>query len=1035
MNRLFAMIFVIAGLVMSLPPPSHSQEEPDEIDGIEESGPRLSEQEARRILAEQLTPGASRQQQVEYHSRRERAAFTVGAPAIRLHALKRLVSLTETPDKLSPYVGQLWREEWRYGNQTEALKLGESLLHHRAATPLQRVTFSALLGRDYVTIGKHDRGARLLEQLEAEGKDLRDTRGPHQVAVTKIYTEDLRARLRQVQGDSEGALAAIRRAIEASHAEVERSRAAAGSSRTDLEYDAAIRTRNGVMVTAVWLYFTQGRNEEAEGTARLGLKLAAEERTGGGTVGFWHRKLAQALLGERRFGEAVAAANEALAVLRSNGAVESSLLIVQTQTYLMQALFGLERWTDSDRLATEMRAATTDDSTAREMADNPILQVFLHLKNGRLSQARERIDGVVRYRQRNYGERIASTIEARAVRALVLQAQGEERLALEDYRAVFEYVFAPESTFGDAQPAGLRGFYLPQALRGFLGLVRERHAKDGSGIDEELVDLSFRVADRLQLSTVQRALIDSASRVLASTPELGALVRREQEQRLKAREMLTQLNKGIEEHRRLTQEAKERIEAAKSALEAGKAAKEDRKKIAQEAAEERERAQARRAALDQLREKYETIEKERGEMQREIGQRFPEYQALVNPKPPSLGELARMLAKDEAFVSLYPFDQGTFVWGLGASGRPSFQVAELTAPEVHDLVSRLRSTLDLSENPAPDRVAFDAASSHRLFRELIAPIWPALGSPRVVTIATASELAQLPFAVLTTQPPEGPFDASKARWMVREVALNQIATAAAFRALRDSRQRTKPERVFFGFGDPLFKTASAPAGGTGTVSTPWKPGRGLQTVKQVPDYGTLSALPETREEILSITKALGADPARDVRFGAQATRVAAITTDLSDRRVIAFATHGLKPGDLPGLSRPALAMAAGAPGESPLLVLDDVLTMKLNADWIVLSACNTASGDGRAQEAFSGLARAFFFAGGRSVLATHWAVESLSAQQLVTRTFAHQAANRNASRAESLRHAQLEFIEGQVGAAFAHPFFWAPYALYGDPAQ
>jgi CHAT domain-containing protein len=195
-----------------------------------------------------------------------------------------------------------------------------------------------------------------------------------------------------------------------------------------------------------------------------------------------------------------------------------------------------------------------------------------------------------------------------------------------------------------------------------------------------------------------------------------------------------------------------------------------------------------------------------------------------------------------------------------------------------------------------------------------------------------------------------------------------------------------------------------------------------------------SDLPETRDEILAIAKALGADPAKDVLFGAQATRMAALSTDLSDRRVIAFATHGLMPGDLPGLSRPALAMAGGAPGESPLLTLDDVLTMKLKADWIVLSACNTASGDGRAQEAFSGLARAFFFAGARSVLATHWAVESISAQQLVTRIFAYQTESRGASRAESLRHAQLELIAGQAGANYVHPFFWAPYALYGDPA-
>ncbi|MCK7471251.1 MAG: CHAT domain-containing protein [Desulfomicrobium escambiense] len=161
-----------------------------------------------------------------------------------------------------------------------------------------------------------------------------------------------------------------------------------------------------------------------------------------------------------------------------------------------------------------------------------------------------------------------------------------------------------------------------------------------------------------------------------------------------------------------------------------------------------------------------------------------------------------------------------------------------------------------------------------------------------------------------------------------------------------------------------------------------------------------------------------------------------MTTNLSDRRVIAFATHGLRPGDLPGLSRPALAMAAGAPGESPLLVLDDVLTIKLNADWIVLSACNTASDDGRAQEAFSGLARAFFFAGARSVLATHWAVESLlgpAAGHAHLRPPGGQPRLPPAPRACATRSSSSS--TARPAAAYAHPFFWAPYALYGDPVQ
>jgi CHAT domain-containing protein len=1019
MNFRCAMILAIAFFAMPIPANLHAQEEPDDI---EDSGTRLGEEEARRILAEILPPDATKQQQIQYYQRHERAAYTLGEAAIRIEALRRLVELTGEPGKPSPYQAYLWHELWRYGSQTEALEMGEALVHHRGITPEQRIAWTVDLGRNYMTLGNRSRAAELLKQAEAEAKAIQSTGSVRMIAYTTIATEDLRATVLQGQNDPEGALAATRRALEASLVEVKRCRSAVGSSGTDLEYDTALRQRNMAMGTAIWLYFLQGRNEEAEGLARLGLRLSGEERTGGATIAFWHQKLAQALLGERRYPEAATAANEALSVLRANAATESSTRTISTQSTLLQAFLALGRWDDADRLAAEMRAATTSDRAARSMVDNPALQAFLHLKNDRIGQARERIDSLVTYRQRLYGEKSGLTIEARAVRALVLQAQGAERLALDDYRAVFSYVFAPEKSFGDAQPSGMRGFYLPQALRGFLSLVQERFAKDGAATDGELVDLAFRIADRLQLSTVQRSLIDSAARVVAATPDLADLVRREQEQRVKSGELMTTLNRAYAEDQRLAKEAKQRQAE-------GKAAKEDEKKLAQEAAAERERARARQAALKQLRDQLESSEKERGEMQVEIGRRFPEYQLLVNPKPPSLSELSRLLSKDEAFVGLYPFDQGTFVWGISAGGPPAFHVSPLKPSEIRDLVTRLRKTLDLGAVPTAGTAAFDAASSQRLFQELLAPVWPALGAPRVVTIATASELAQLPLAVLITQPSEGAFDPARANWLVRETAVNQIATAAAFRALRASRPRTKPAVPFFGFGDPLFMIAAA-SGGSGPGA------RGVQMVSQADEYGSLlSPLPETRDEITAIAKALGAELGKDARFGAQATRTAALTTDLSNRRVVAFATHGLRPGDLPGLSRPALAMAATTQAESPLLTLDDVLTMKLNADWIVLSACNTASDDGRTQEAFSGLARAFFFSGARSVLATHWAVESLSAQQLVTRTFAHQAGNPSASRAESLRQAQLQLIEGKAGAGYAYPFFWAPYAVYGDPTM
>ena len=120
--------------------------------------------------------------------------------------------------------------------------------------------------------------------------------------------------------------------------------------------------------------------------------------------------------------------------------------------------------------------------------------------------------------------------------------------------------------------------------------------------------------------------------------------------------------------------------------------------------------------------------------------------------------------------------------------------------------------------------------------------------------------------------------------------------------------------------------------------------------------------------------------------------------------------------------------------------MDEILGLKLNADWVVLSACNTASGDGAGAEAMSGLGRAFFYAGARALLVSTWPVETRSARLLTTDLFKRQSENPNLTRAEALRQTMLALMdmEGQRDAAgklqfsYAHPLFWAPFSLVGD---
>jgi CHAT domain-containing protein len=206
--------------------------------------------------------------------------------------------------------------------------------------------------------------------------------------------------------------------------------------------------------------------------------------------------------------------------------------------------------------------------------------------------------------------------------------------------------------------------------------------------------------------------------------------------------------------------------------------------------------------------------------------------------------------------------------------------------------------------------------------------------------------------------------------------------------------------------------------------------------------GNLPRLPETADEVRNVAIALKADPDADVFLGAKANEETVRTADLAHRRVVMFATHGLVPGDLDGLQEPALALSAPSVARvqgDGLLTMSKILGLKLDADWVVLSACNTAAGSGAGAEAVSGLGRAFFYAGTRALLVSNWPVETTSARALTTDLFRRQAEQPSLSRAEALRQAELALIDGPGFLAdgkplfsYAHPIFWAPFAVIGD---
>jgi CHAT domain-containing protein/tetratricopeptide (TPR) repeat protein len=489
---------------------------------------------------------------------------------------------------------------------------------------------------------------------------------------------------------------------------------------------------------------------------------------------------------------------------------------------------------------------------------------------------------------------------------------------------------------------------------------------------------AFEVADLARGQSVQRALAASAARAALNDPQLAQFARREQDLDQEVRGLYSYLGNM------LSAPPEQRLPKVEA----------------------------------DMRKRIDAIRAERKAILAEMKRRAPRYVELLNPRAPSMEETRRLLRPGEALVSVLVTAERTFVWALPQQGEPATAVVPLGAAEASRIVGRLRAALEPEETLLAKFPPFDVAAAHRLYAQLLQPVEAGWRGATTLLVVANGAFGSLPFAVLPTAPvpvTHGPLLFSGYRevpWLAKRVAIAQLPSVGSLQTLRTVPPPKEGRLPLAAFGDPVFGRSD------------------------------LTPLPDTREELLAIAKTLGAD-AREVVLGAEATRRRVLAAPLANRRVVAFATHGLIPGDLPGLEQPALALAAATdPKESALLTLEDVLGLKLDADWVVLSACNTASGDGEGAEAVSGLGRGFFYAGTRALLVTHWPVESRSARLLVTALFERYGADPAISRAEALRQAMLAAMQeagpgpdGRPHFSYAHPLYWAPYALIGDAAR
>lgn len=741
------------------------------------------------------------------------------------------------------------------------------------------------------------------------------------------------------------------------------------------------------------------RDGEAEKYARMAVDIATDH------VDRKHPSYARALEALGLLLSRTGRRNESLDYLQRAIAIKrdtvgtSSLYFQFGLQNLGTVLLPLERYADAETLFMEAERGfrgiegENTPQSARALA----FAASAALAEGRRDQAIERFNAALARvragsdKDRDIGQRVYPYL----IPALIAAGQGEASRAA-------AAAFAAETRQLDNAPAiplaqaamlsawtGLDPATLNESAQRLAGVLRDGTVMNDNG----------------ELTEEQRAALDTVLAVAAQTQDAALALdtmavlagsRIAQANRLVSQRMVT--DPGLGGRVRSLQDKVKTLEAADRRL--LKALATDNGVAA---------ARAERATIAAV------VEAERTTIARD----YPRWVDAHGGAQPDLATVRASLGQGEALLAVMPAFDGVYLLAIGADGT-WIERAGMDRAALVTLVGRLRSSL----TPA----GFDRASAHDLYRQIFTPgILAALGQARTLRIVPTGAFASLPFGMLLQQPVAAV--TRHTPWLIRRFA---IEVQPGFATGSDRRrQMAMRGQSFLGIGAPLAFADAKPADvtrGTGALlaasSYFRNGGADARALSQLPP------LPGSLAELRAIADRFGSDHAT-LLIGADASEARLRDRDLSGYGVILFATHGLVSGEMEGVAEPALVLSppdAATAGEDGLLTASEVASMRIGADWAILSACNTAAGNDAQAPAYSGLAQAFRYAGAGSLLVSHWPVRDDASAFVTLETV--KGAARGLPRAVALQRAMLKLI-GSKRPGAAQPYIWAPFILMG----
>jgi CHAT domain-containing protein len=429
--------------------------------------------------------------------------------------------------------------------------------------------------------------------------------------------------------------------------------------------------------------------------------------------------------------------------------------------------------------------------------------------------------------------------------------------------------------------------------------------------------------------------------------------------------------------------------------------------------------------ITELQQKLAALNSKTEDLERQVQSAAPNYNQLVDRKVPARDVLAA-LRPHEALAEILIGKDSSFVFFVDADGISAYEIA-LSEQQTGALVNNMRKAVE----PGDQLRTFPVGDAYTLYEKLFGPVKDRVAQAKHLITVPSGPLLSLPFGVLVVEPP-GHFSRtyySEVAWLALRQGLTVAPSVQSFANLRATVRPSKAASSFVGFGDfvPHSDDANAVLKAMNMPET-------CRDEAALFANATRQRLPNSAFELRQVASAYGV-PESSLMMGSAFTVPAVQKAPLQNYRLIYFSSHGLLPSKLKCFREPALVTST-SPGDGDrgvgLLTSSEIAELKLDADLVVLSACDTGGPGGQTGgEALSGLARSFLYAGARSLLVTHWEILEKPSTDLFITCF-KRLGSQNVSLAEALRDGQTALIENPNTS---HPMIWGAFTIVGDGGQ